>query len=82
MLVTTDGSDTMLRKLDANWWTCFGFFIASAAITCGMTLYRASVEEARYHELFSIMVTPHIAPAPSASEEPFAKPRSQRRLDI
>jgi hypothetical protein len=58
----------MLRRIDRNWWTAFGFFAAAVAISCCMTLYRASVEEARYRELFSIIVTPHLAP--SASGDP------------
>ncbi len=79
-----------MRALDHNWWTSFCFFVAAVVISCSITLYRASVEEAHYRELFGlyVRVPPPVQPtAPPASEPSSQAPspgvvRKGRGLDI
>jgi hypothetical protein len=82
----------MLRRLGSNWWTSFGFFVAAVAISSGMTLYRIGFEEARYRDLFAMIVDgralqrdlqPTPAPAaPSTAGEPTLDLARDRPLDI
>lgn len=77
----------MLGRLDRNWWTAFGFFVASVAISSGMTIYRIGVEEQHYRDLFGMIVMNSIArpepgPAPSQAGEINLDALRGRPLDI